>query len=86
MRSVQRRISSKHREKVTILTVSYGKIVRRIFFIDISLEPLEQFQQINRYFKERLKVYLLCKNIGSGPSKRDIDVIISLNVFQRQFL
>jgi hypothetical protein len=42
------------------------------FSIDISLQLLEQFHQINNHFKEHLKVYLLCKNKGSNSrSKRE---------------
>ncbi len=63
--------------------IRYGKKVRDIFPIDIFSQLFEQFQSINRHFKERFKVYLLYKNEGSSlRNKRDINVRISFHVFQ----
>ena len=46
--------------------ITYEKKVQGTFPIDISLELLEQFHQINNQSKEHLKVHLFCKNEGSN--------------------
>jgi hypothetical protein len=46
------------------------KKVHGNFPIDISLQLLEKFHQINNHFKEHLKVHLFCKNKGSNSRNK----------------
>ena len=64
------------------IDIRYVQKVRQPFVIDISLQPLKQFQQVNSHFKEHLKLYLRCKNQGdSSSNKRDMNVRILCTFF-----
>src|SRR5579871_4144576 len=75
----------KSREKVNVF-LRYVQKVRQHFVIDISLQPLKQFQQVKSHFKEHLKLYLWCKNEGdSSRNKRDMHVTILCTFFRKIF-